>query len=117
MAMAIVLFVVVLGLPQAVGFMAARARRGWWEWPVVAAAFFATGWYLLWAGPWSQSEQAHSRCGAAGAVFMLALFVLTPLHAILGLVLGAVFEDVAPAAPQFPEAGHDTLARGEAPPR
>ena len=82
-------------LPQVVGFMVGRARRGHrrrsWEWPVVAAAFFATGWYLFWClGTGPGPEHGHATCGAAGALLMIPLMLLTPFHAILGAVLQVV---------------------------
>jgi hypothetical protein len=87
-------------LPQVVGLMAAGARRGprarWWEWPVVAAAFFATGWYLLWSlQVGRETEQVHAPCGAAGLALMLGWVLLTPFHAIVGAALQWVVRRLA----------------------
>ena len=88
--------VVVLGamivLPQAagVGVRSLVRSRGiaFWLSALTATLTFAVGWYMLWSIPTRQIVANGGRaCGAAGALLILPLMILTPVHALIAAVI------------------------------
>jgi len=90
-----VLLILTIGVPQGLGFVVSRvARRAHirqWVGPAAAALIFAVGWYVAWLIPARAYAAGGQRiCGAAGALLIVPLVVLVPVHLVLAGVVQAV---------------------------
>jgi hypothetical protein len=84
----IVALLVIVGIPQVLGFGLSRLSRNvgtrTWLGPVSAALLFGLGWTLSMAKPWRHLEYGRDTCGAAGALLIVGLFVFVPANLMLG---------------------------------
>jgi hypothetical protein len=89
------MLMLMIGVPQVLGFAISRLFRpaqlrpgvG----PAAAALIFTIGWYLAWLIPTRAHEAAGQRiCGAAGALLIVPLVVLVPVHVVLAGILQAM---------------------------
>jgi hypothetical protein len=77
-----------VALPQALGLALSRLSRNEetrrWLGPVIAALIFGIGWYVILNKPWLHLEYGKDTCGAAGALFLVGLFVFVPANLMIG---------------------------------
>lgn len=89
------MLMLMIGVPQVLGFAVSRLFRPGqirpWVAPAAAALIFTVGWYLAWLIPTHAHEAAGQRtCGAAGALLIVPLMVFVPVHVVLAGILQAV---------------------------
>jgi hypothetical protein len=83
-----------VGVPQVLGFAASRMLRRVWLWPPAAALIFGVGWYVMWLIPTRAHEAAGERvCGAAGALLIVPLLVLIPVHLFIAGVAQSLLSE------------------------
>ena len=92
---AVLLMLMTIGVPQVLGFAISRVSRRahirQWVGPAAAALIFAVGWYVAWRIPTRAHEaEGQQVCGAAGALLIVPLMILVPVHLILAYVTQAV---------------------------
>ena len=77
-----------VALPQVLGLALSHLSRNEetrrWFGPAIAALVFGIGWYVVLNKPWRHLEYGKETCGAAGALFLVGLFVFVPANLMIG---------------------------------